>query len=52
VIERLKIEAESRRQRRQKLSADLALDPMVWQGTVELVEAGISTFVEAFQAIL
>jgi hypothetical protein len=46
MIERLKAEAESRRQLEQ-LSG--TLDPMVLQGTFELVEAGISVLLEAFQ---
>ena len=45
VVERLKAEAKSRRQHEH---VSIALDPMVWEGTVELVEAGISTVLDMF----
>jgi len=45
VVERLKAEAESRRQH-EHLSA--ALDPMAWQEAVELVGAGIGTLLDVF----
>jgi hypothetical protein len=45
VVERLKAEAKSRRQH-EHLST--ALDPMAWQGAVELVGAGIGTLLDVF----
>jgi hypothetical protein len=45
VVERLKAEAESRHQH-EHLST--ALDPMGWQGAVELVGAGIGTLLDVF----
>lgn len=45
VVERLKAEAENRRQHEH---VSTALDPIVWEGAVELVEAGISTLLDMF----
>jgi hypothetical protein len=45
MVERLKAEAESRRQH-EHLST--TLDPMAWQGAVELVGAGIGTLLDVF----
>ena len=45
VVERLKAEAENRRQHKH---VSTALDPMLWEGASELVGAGISTLLDVF----
>jgi hypothetical protein len=48
VVGRLKAEAESHRQHEHR---SITLDPMAWQGGVELVGAGIGTLLDVFLGV-